>query len=329
MNRTHPDSPQQPLARFSVAMTGRLDEELKTHLVRDDGQEDLCMAVYRPSTGATRISASSRRYPPEGCETDVHGNVSFTGDYVLRNLTHVLFELGGGVAILHSHPGAIAWQEMSGPDRDVESSFAFLVSEITGLPLVGMTLATASGTWSARFWNQDFRTGFDASSCENVRVIGDTLRVSWNTSLRPVPVPRLAQVRSMTCWGPRMHADISRLRSSLSDQDQSASTLPSGSPLTGLQSIAILDFDTIKLINLDRIVGASALDVWLRRSKVDVALRLLRQTATSANFEVLGIQGSVCDPDSFRRALDYDLIFCCVDDIPGRGRSSTPSPIPT
>ena len=43
--------------------------------------------------------------------------------------------------LLHSHPGADTWQFMSGPDHDTESSYAYLVREITGHPLVGMTLA--------------------------------------------------------------------------------------------------------------------------------------------------------------------------------------------
>ena len=38
---------------------------------------------------------------------------------------------------------------MSGPDRDAESSYANLAREVTGLPLVGMTLAAGDTTWSA------------------------------------------------------------------------------------------------------------------------------------------------------------------------------------
>ena len=41
----------------SVAMTAAMEEALLGQLVRPDGQEDLCLATYRPSTGKGRVSA--------------------------------------------------------------------------------------------------------------------------------------------------------------------------------------------------------------------------------------------------------------------------------
>lgn len=41
----------------SVAMTGQTRDDLCELLVRDDGQEDLCLALYRPSTGTCRTTA--------------------------------------------------------------------------------------------------------------------------------------------------------------------------------------------------------------------------------------------------------------------------------
>ena len=48
----------------SVAMTAATQQNLLSLLVRDDGQEDLCLATYRPSTGATRSSALIRTVIP-------------------------------------------------------------------------------------------------------------------------------------------------------------------------------------------------------------------------------------------------------------------------
>ena len=45
----------------SVAMTAAIEQDLLNLLVRDDGQEDLCLATYRPSTGETRPVRSSGR----------------------------------------------------------------------------------------------------------------------------------------------------------------------------------------------------------------------------------------------------------------------------
>ena len=121
--------------RYSVAMDGSVNDALVAHLARDDGQEDLCLAVYAPSTGASRFSGLiCEPVLPLPNERIVHGNVEFTGDYVLRAAAYAA-DKGGGVTLLHSHPSGKRWQGMSAPDYDAESSFATLAREVTGQPL--------------------------------------------------------------------------------------------------------------------------------------------------------------------------------------------------
>ena len=119
-------------ARTSVSMTATTEEALVRQLVRDDGQEDICLATYRPSTGLSRFSALIRAVVPPGPgDRLVHGNATVTADYILRT-AEVAQEDQCGLVLLHSHPGASRWQPMSRPDRDCEASYANLVREITG-----------------------------------------------------------------------------------------------------------------------------------------------------------------------------------------------------
>ena len=119
----------------SVAMTAASEHDLLDRLVRDDGQEDLCLAAYRPSTGLTRTTALlTAVIPPEPGDRHVHGNVTLTAEYVLR-AAEISQTQNSGLALLHSHPGAVHWQPMSGPDRDTESSYSYLAREMTGHPL--------------------------------------------------------------------------------------------------------------------------------------------------------------------------------------------------
>ena len=197
---------------FSVAMTAPTEQDLVDLLVRDDGQEDLCLATYRPSTGATRSSALIKTViPPEKGDRFVHGNATVTADYILRG-AQIAQNDGCGLVLLHSHPGADRWQFMSWPDRDTESSYAYLVGEITGHPLVGMTLATGNSTWSARHWDVKSGNQIDCHHCANVRVIGDRLTVSWNHTLKPPPLANEKQVRSVSAWGEPCQADLARRR---------------------------------------------------------------------------------------------------------------------
>jgi hypothetical protein len=164
--------------RVSIAMTGPIREALCDLLVRSDGQEDLCLALYRPSTGRCRTTALIwRPLAPRDGERVVHGNVTVTAEYILRGAEAARADQCG-LVLLHSHPGARGWQAMSGPDRDTEASYANLVREITGLPLVGMTLGGGDRSWSARHWDRGVGWHVAPTACANVRVIDDRLSIT-------------------------------------------------------------------------------------------------------------------------------------------------------
>src|SRR5438105_3651560 len=104
-------------------MTRDVENELRKRLLRTDGQEDICLATYRPSTGATRRTAVIRSViPPQQGDREVHGNATITAEYVLRAAA-VAQEQGEGLVLSHSHPGGRRWQQMSGPDYDAEASY--------------------------------------------------------------------------------------------------------------------------------------------------------------------------------------------------------------
>ena len=82
---------------------------------------------------------------------------------------------------------------------------------------------------------------------------------------------------------------------------------------TGLECVGVFDFDTVESVNLDRLRGASRMDAFLRRSKADVARRLLAEGSTAATPRHEFHELSICEPEGLNRLLDFDLIFSCVD----------------
>ena len=82
---------------------------------------------------------------------------------------------------------------------------------------------------------------------------------------------------------------------------------------TGITHLGLMDFDTIKLHNLDRLIGATATDAWLRRSKLDLAQRLAAENATASSPVIDSFDLSICEPTGLAAALDFDQIICCVD----------------
>ena len=299
--------------QVSVAMTDTTEQTLVGLLVRDDGQEDLCLAAYRPSTGLTRTTALiGSVIPPEQGDRHVHGNATVTADYILRG-AETAQQQSCGLVLLHSHPGAREWQPMSSPDRDAESSYANLAREITGLPLVGMTLATSDTTWSARHWNIGTGTDVDCSHAANVRVVGSRLAVSWNDTLMPPPKPTHRQTRTISAWGDHCQADLARRRVLVVGAGSVGLDVAVRLAASGLSQITVMDFDIVEDHNLDRLIGATPRDARLLRPKIHVAHRCATAAATAHSPTIEVSDLSVCEPEGLRVALDHDLIFCCVD----------------
>jgi hypothetical protein len=160
---------------YSAALTTEVHEELRGHLLRRDGQEDVCFGLYRPSEGrARRTGVVSDVVLPRNGERAVHGNASFSGGYFLRAAAEAAAR-DAGLVLLHSHPKGRGWQGMSDDDVAAERGYAAQAFSMTGIPLLGMTLA-GDGHWSARFWERIGRGEYEKRGCETVRVVGDRPR---------------------------------------------------------------------------------------------------------------------------------------------------------
>lgn len=295
--------------RYSVAMSGDTEAVMRDHLLREDGQEDVLIATYVLSTGLERTTAVIRSVilPRDG-ERHVHGNASFTSTYVLR-AAHEARLAGHGLVLLHSHPGGRGWQLLSRTDWETESDYERVARSATKMPMLGMTLGGEDVAWSARFW-------FDRTQptwAESVRSVAPTLTVTWNDELRPVPRTTAAQDRTVSSWGDRAQGRIARLRVLVVGGGSVGLDVAQRLAATGLITVGVMDYDNVERRNLDRMIGATRLDAALGRAKVDVAARLMRSAATADAFEVRRHEVSITDPVGVSIALDYDVIFSCVD----------------
>lgn len=295
--------------RYSVALSGETEAVMRDHLLREDGQEDVLIATYVLSTGVERTTALIRSVilPRDG-ERHVHGNASFTSAYVLR-AAHEARLAGHGLVLLHSHPGGRGWQQLSRTDWETESDYERVARSATKMPMLGMTLGGEDMSWSARFW-------FDRTEptwAESVRSVAPTLAVTWNDELRPVPRITRAQERTVSSWGDRAQGSIARLRVLVVGGGSVGLDVAQRLAATGLITVGVMDYDAVERRNLDRMIGATRLDAALDRAKVDVAARLMRSAATADIIEVRRHEVSITDPVGVSIALDYDLIFSCVD----------------
>lgn len=294
---------------YSVAMTGDVDAAMREHLVRSDGQEDVLAATYWTSTGASRTTAVLREVllPGPG-ERLLHGTASFTSGYVVRAAAEARSR-SEGLVLLHSHPGGRTWQRLSPEDHDTESDYERVARTFTKMPLLGMTLAGRDNAWSARLWHDQA----EPTWAQSVRCVSDRLSVTWNDELRPAPTVTRSQQRTVSAWGDPAQASIARLKVLVVGAGSVGLDVAQRLAATGLLQVGAMDFDAVEPVNLDRMVGATRLDAALRRAKVDVAGHLMASAATAAAFTARRHEVSITDPEGLRLALDYDVIFSCVD----------------
>ncbi|MBB6611785.1 ThiF family adenylyltransferase [Pontibacter sp. Tf4] len=295
--------------KYSIALSTRIHEQAVRHLVREDGQEDLCFALWYPSSGNTRYTGIINKLiiPREG-ERNVHWNVSFNSCY-LERVQKEATRANAGIALLHSHPSS-GWQDMSDDDILAEERTAPSCFGATGLPFIGMTVGD-DGAWSGRFWKREAQRVYQRKWCESVRVVGHSLDVTFNDELLPVPNIREELLRTVSAWGSDAQAKTARLTVGVVGLGSVGSIVAESLARIGVSTVLHLDFDAIERVNLDRVLHSSGVDI--EKSKVEVISKATSKSATSSSYTVLPVEYSICEEHGYRAALDCDILFSCVD----------------
>lgn len=294
---------------YSIAITEELHTKLQKHLLRPDGQEDLCFAFYRLSSGKSRITALIvELIIPQAGDRNVHGNVSFNAEYFDRISSDALRK-GVGIAFIHSHPSN-GWQGMSHDDIKAELMLAPRVKAMTNKPLVGMTIGTDQA-WSARFWIKTAPKIYDRFFCESVRVIGKGLKVTFYDKLMPKPNFGEAFIRTIASWGDQKQSDIARLKIGVVGCGSVGSIIAEALIKTGVQQIVLIDFDAVEVKNLDRLQGIGPLSVG--ELKVHEIKKHLDEIKVDNQSQITPVEYSIVESDGFFNALDCDVLFSCVD----------------
>lgn len=294
---------------YSVAITENVNQVLRKHLIRHDRQEDLCFALYNISTGSSRTTALiTEIILPDKGDRNVHGNVSFNADYFDR-IGSIALKKGCGICFLHSHPAA-GWQGMSNDDIIAEEMLAPRVKSVTGMPLVGLTVGTDQ-IWSARFWIKEAPKKYKRHFCKTVRVVGKALQVSYYDKIIPPPFFGEEYIRTVSAWGDRKQADISRLKVGIVGLGSVGSIVAESLLKTGIQHMVLMDFDTVEKKNLDRLQGIGPDSVG--KAKVFEIKKRLEKIQIGSKVIIEALPYSIVEEDGFKSALNCDILFSCVD----------------
>ena len=295
------------MTEYKVAMTEKLSECLTEFLLKDKRDEEICFATWHPAAGSCTYNMLLRgeMLPGAGDRTR-HRNVSAHPQYVRRCKEQARKE-GAGLAMIHTHPGGRGHQDVSDPDVYYEQDvLAPEVFGLTGLPLLGMTLA-GDGTWSARAYPRPFKIKW----CSAVKTVGRALRANFHPCLAPRPRPGRGAVRTASVWGEGRQADIARLCIGVIGAGSIGAAVCEALARMGVGRVILMDYDIVKAHNLDRMLGALASDVG--RAKSDVVAENARKAATLDGFTCKTSPQSIVEEEGFAEALGCDLLFSCVD----------------
>ena len=299
--------------RFETVLTADANSASSAHLLqhykRNATQEDLCFALWRPSTGNERLTALiDEIILPEGEERLLHGNASFQPNYLVRAINAARMRKAG-LAFMHSHPVS-GWQGMSDADVEAERDVLAYPAGATGFPLVGLTIGS-DGFWSSRFWEND-GVRINRNWCTKTRVVGPrSYEIYSNDIAEPPPSRRQILKRTFDTWGRESQNKISRLRIGIVGLGSVGCIVAESVARIGVSHVTLIDPDKVKEHNLDRLLYGTIADVG--RLKVDLASEAIRKSSTAEDIQITAFSTSIHDSDAYRAALDCDIIFSCVD----------------
>ena len=294
---------------FTAEANSISNEHLLQHFKLNNRQEDLCFALWRPSTGQLRRSALiDEIILPKKGERILHGNTSFNPDYLTRAVK-VACEKKAGLAFMHSHP-VPGWQGMSGADVAAERDVLAYPAGATGLPLVGLTIGT-DRYWSARFWeknNGEMRCHW----CEKVRIVGPQFyKIYSNDNIAPPPLRKEVLKRTFDTWGRESQNTIARLKVGIVGLGSVGCIVAEAIARMGVTNVVLIDLDKVEEHNLDRLLYGTSNDIG--KLKVDLAAQAMQRNATAEEIQITKLPNSIHDESAYKAALDCDMIFSCVD----------------
>ena len=296
-----------------------LHRQLADHLLsgfrRGGWQEEACLALWRPGDGLNRYTGILAEVVlPDDGDRDLHGNVTVQGGYLNRVLDRAL-KAQAGVAVLHSHPGP-GWQALSSMDHDTERNIIAPFIRETGLPLLGLTIAS-DGVWSARFWQESGADRIAPVHCTDVRRVGPRhTGADWSPDAYPPYVRRPSLVRTVDSWGVEAQARLARTHVCVVGAGSVGSIVLESLARTGFEEITIIDPDLVEETNLDRLIYADRHCLGVR--KAEVAADHFCRVATARRPVARPVPLSIRTERAYRLTADADVIVCCVDNAEAR-----------
>ena len=287
----------------TLALSGTLHARLVEHLLPGDGREAAALLLCALGYGDTPDMIVREIIPVPYDECVRSSNRIVWPGQRLADAQDRAEEDHLTIVLIHSHPGGyfdFSAVDDASDDEVVSHLFAGWCGPAPAV--IGSAIVVPGGAIRARSHTSDGRR-LDM----RVRVAGD--RIAHH---HPDRDPGL----SAMAFGDDMKRELKRRTACVIGVSGTGSIVAEQIARLGFGRIVLVDFDTVEVRNLNRILNASLADAAAGRPKVEMFADAIRRHR--ADVEIVCIADSVLSRAAVEAAAGSDIIFSCVDSAEGR-----------
>jgi len=284
----------------SLSFAGEMHGSLREHLFPGDGLEAaaivLCARVPGPRV---RHLVRHVLHVPHGECVRERDSITWPGDWLERAIDIAEAE-ALAILLIHSHPGGML-AFSTADDQSDQIVMPCLTEAVPGPH--GSGIMTDDGALIARTYGR----GVEADRIGMVMVAGDDISFWWHDA------PRRKRPLAFTS---AMTSELSRLTAVIVGASGTGSIMVEQASRLGFGRIIAIDFDVMKLKNLNRILNSRLGDAIEERLKVEM---LADAVDAVHGYKILEpVPLNINKREAVRAASQGDALFSCVDTFEGR-----------
>lgn len=308
------------MTTYSMTLRREHFDELKAHLIRDDGCEHaayvLCNKAtirHEPWDRQAHVKFLSAKIIPVPDDQIVERTANLVTWRTASFVSALRQAAANGqvVGIVHSHPAGMT--SFSPQDDENEPDLVQLAVNRNGDGTKMLSLIfTADGHLTGRVWQHPSKMGHEPMRI--VRVVGERLDLHYPGRGMELSMPSFH--RQALAFGHALNQDLRRLRVVVVGCGGTGSALAVLLARLGVGQLALIDNDIVDQTNLNRLHGSRQADADAMRPKVEVVAHAIAEMGLGTR--VVPIEAWVGDPGCRDVLRSSDVIFGCTDDHEGR-----------
>ncbi|HBC31161.1 ThiF family adenylyltransferase [Petrimonas sulfuriphila] len=297
--------------KYSITIQSKHFETLKENLIRPDKKERVAFVIC----GRSIIKDVEERFlskevhfiPEDKLITSEYNQVSWHNKYFIDVLKKAEVK-NLAIILIHNHPDGV--NRFSEIDDDVEYHlFKLAFNRNVGANSHASLILLTEGNFVGRVWKHDLST----EPISMIRIIGDRIKLNYPNQTDEYESPEIFN-RQQLAFGRSLIQDLSNLKISIIGAGATGSATALLLTRLGVGELCIIDKDTIEESNLNRLHGATILDVG--KFKVDVLQKYIYNIGLGTKVNV--VKEWVSNQKCIEQLKTSDIIFGCTDDHAGR-----------